>query len=322
MADYADFVVRINSAVEQITPHSGFQEDRGAVSELHSVVVEASDSMDPVWSASLMAYARDQLDNITALVDAKYITQAAERLELTRSIAATRAFIDSGGAPVCFTQGTCIDTSSGPVPIEQLTAGAQVMTPGGARAVKWIGRRNLKALQRLPEDARRTHYPVHFAAGALGGGLPTQRLSVSPGHHLYIDGVLIRAVDLINGVSIFQDPVVDSVQYLHIELETFDVIRAHGVYSESWADGGNRSFFDNADVVCLRPQDLKRRRAPRPGFEVVRPTGKGSEKLRAIQRRLAELAGTLDTALLRAASTELTETPIGSPAMNGEAAAA
>ncbi|WP_160351312.1 Hint domain-containing protein [Bordetella sp. 15P40C-2] len=322
MAEYVDLIVRVNSAAEKITPDSGFQEDVGALSELHSVLVEAGGSLDSAWRASLMAHARDQLDSITALVDVKYLTQPAERLELTQSIAATRAFIESGGDPVCFTQGTCIDTSRGPVPIEQLTAGAQVMTPRGVCAVKWIGRRNLKALQRLPENARRTHYPVHIAAGALGGGLPTQRLSVSPGHHLYIDGVLIRALDLINGVSIFQDPVVDSVQYLHIELETFDVIRAHGVYSESWADGGNRSFFDNADVVCLRPQDLKRRRASRPGFEVVRPTGKGSEKLRAIQRRLAELAGTLDTALPIAASTESIETPMGSPAMTGELAAA
>ena len=99
--------------------------------------------------------------------------------------------------------------------------------------------------------------------------------------------MLVRAHDLINGLSIVQEIHRREVSYFHVELDRFDVVLAHGVYSESWADGGNRDFFQNADRATLRPEDMKRRLAPRPGFEVVRP---GDDRLAIIQARINQRA--------------------------------
>jgi hypothetical protein len=41
---------------------------------------------------------------------------------------------------------------------------------------------------------------------------------------MFLDGVLIEALDLINGVSIFQAERVERVDYFHIELDSHDVI--------------------------------------------------------------------------------------------------
>ncbi len=57
---------------------------------------------------------------------------------------------------------------------------------------------------------------------------------LSPHHALYLDGMLIEAKDLINGVSIVQADRVEKVEYFHIELETHDVIIAEGALAESF----------------------------------------------------------------------------------------
>jgi len=193
--------------------------------------------------------------------------------------------------PVCFVKGTLIDTIDGPVPIELLRVGDRVIGSKGLRTIKWIGWRHYHAVALQSAEQRVTSTPIRFLAGALADGLPCQDLRVSPWHHLYIDGVLVRANDLLNGVSIRQETDIESFSYYHLELDEFDVIRACGVYSESWADGGNRDFFQNVDVSLLRPQDKQRRRADRPGFAVLRR----SADIAVIQTRLAARAELLFT---------------------------
>jgi hypothetical protein len=172
--------------------------------------------------------------------------------------------------PVCFVNGTLIDTVKGPVPIESLAAGDEVIGSTGPRTVKWVGWRHYHAVSLRTPQQRAACTPVRIMAGALGDNQPSRDLRVSPWHHLYIDGVVVRAVDLVNGKSIVQDTALQHFSYYHVELDQFDVIRAQGVFSESWADGGNRDFFQNVDVTTLRPEDSKRRRAERPGFTVLR----------------------------------------------------
>ena len=46
-----------------------------------------------------------------------------------------------GGNPHCFLRGTRILTPDGEIPIEDLTIGGLVETPGGPLPVKWIGRK-------------------------------------------------------------------------------------------------------------------------------------------------------------------------------------
>lgn len=190
--------------------------------------------------------------------------------------------------PVCFVKGTLITTSRGPVAIEDLSEGDSVQGSSGWRTVKWVGWRNYGAASLLTKEGKARIAPVRVRAHAIANNVPSSDLLTSPWHHLFVDGKLILAGDLVNGTTITQETHVTEVSYYHVELDQFDVVMAHGIYSESWADGGNRDFFQNVDVTSLRPEDMKRRRAPRPGFDhlVLR---KGKE-LAAIQSRVAQRA--------------------------------
>jgi len=190
---------------------------------------------------------------------------------------------------VCFVRGTMIETSAGAVAIEHLVPGDQVRGSTGWRTVKWIGWRNYGAFELRTSEQKARCAPVRIHKHALGDNQPAQDLFVSPWHHLYIDGVLVRANDLINGITITQETHMTSVSYYHVELDQFDVVLAHGVYSESWADGGNRDFFQNVDVTTLRPEDQKRRMADRPGFKALRK----QQDIAPIHGRIAQRADRL-----------------------------
>ncbi len=76
-----------------------------------------------------------------------------------------------------------------------------------------------------------------------------------------LDGVLIEAKDLINGVSIVQAEAVESVEYFHIELDSHDVIIAEGALSESFIDDDSRGMFHNAhDYDTLYAEEFAHRR--------------------------------------------------------------
>ena len=83
---------------------------------------------------------------------------------------------------------------------------------------------------------------------AIDGTAPHSDLYVSPAHAIYIDGVLIPASNLVNGVTIVADakPEALSLTYFHIELETHEAILAEGLAVESFRHD-NPGAFDNAD---------------------------------------------------------------------------
>ncbi|MGJ8517317.1 Hint domain-containing protein [Carnimonas bestiolae] len=172
----------------------------------------------------------------------------------------------------CFTEGTLISTPSGEVAIETLKQGDLVNTLSGPKALKWVGFRTLTNMEKWNNREKANNYPVHILANALADGVPARDIAVSAWHHLYVNNVLVRAMDLVNGKTIYQEESVKAVKYFHLELDSFDVILAHGVYSESYSDNGaNRGFYDNA-VTAIRPQSNQRGGiAPRPGFSVIRP---------------------------------------------------
>ncbi|MGJ8514589.1 Hint domain-containing protein [Carnimonas bestiolae] len=199
----------------------------------------------------------------------------------------------------CFTAGTLISTPKGEVLVEHLRVGDEVNTLSGPRALKWIGHRRLNDLASLPEGALKDKSaPIMIRAGALEDGMPSRDMRVSPWHHMYVQGVLARAMDLVNGQTIYSDTSVNAVTYYHLELEgAFDVIEACGTYSESFADNGKnrRGFFASEGVVELRPADAPvGGMSPRPGFTVVRPN-KNGDVLKALQQRYAARAEQLDS---------------------------
>ena len=122
--------------------------------------------------------------------------------------------------------------------------GDEVMTmSGAARPIKWIGRRSYGGRFVM---GRKDILPICIKAGALDDNVPRRDLWISPHHAMYLDGVLIEAKDLVNGVSIVQAERVEKVEYFHIELETHDVIIAEGALSESFIDDDSRGMFHNA----------------------------------------------------------------------------
>jgi Hint domain len=153
-------------------------------------------------------------------------------------------FIDDGSANPCYCRGTLIMTEQGEVPVERLRIGDRVMTGSReARPIKWIGRRSYSGRFALGQTQI---LPICITAGALDDGVPRRDLWISPNHAMHLEGVLIEAKDLVNGVSIYQAETVDQIEYFHIELDSHDLIIAEGAWSESFINDDNRGLFHNA----------------------------------------------------------------------------
>jgi hypothetical protein len=165
---------------------------------------------------------------------------------------------DPSNIPVpCFADGTRIMTARGEVPVEALRAGDLVVTLGlrgpWLRPVRWIGRRGVDC-RRHPNPM--AVLPVRILAGALGEGVPHRDLVVSPDHALYLQGVLVPAAALVDGVGILRDMGTRRVRYFHVELDTHDVLLAEGAAAESWLDCDNRAQFENAGLVVALHADF------------------------------------------------------------------
>lgn len=161
----------------------------------------------------------------------------------------------------CYAAGTRILAKRGEVAVEELRVGDLVATRSGIgtpfKAVTWIGWRDIDLTSHPQADLVR---PVRIRANALADGLPRRDLVVSPDHALFIDGVLISAGKLVNGVSIVQELDARAVRYFHVELENHDILLAEGVPAESYLDTGNRTQFANGSaVVTLHPNFAPKR---------------------------------------------------------------
>ena len=194
---------------------------------------------------------------------------------------ATGSFAD---AP-CFATGTRIRTAAGECPVEQLRPGDRVASVfGGFVPVIWVGRRHVDAaVHPAPQDV----WPIRFRPGALADQVPARDLWLSPEHAVHLDGRLIPARCLVNGVSITQEPVA-AVTYWHVELPQHDVLFAESAPCESYLDTGNRADFENA-------ASLPRSSGPADGIwqsSACAPQCRSGAPLAAIRERLDALSRT------------------------------
>lgn len=152
---------------------------------------------------------------------------------------------------VCFVKGTKILTKDGCTSIEDLQVDDEVITKGKiyknekylnskirSEPVYWISKFKVR---NLTEESA----PICIKASALRENYPFEDLYVSPNHGMIVKGNLVRAKDLVNEETIFQDFDRESVTYYHVELERHSAIIANGILAESYLNCENRFAFEN-----------------------------------------------------------------------------
>jgi len=149
----------------------------------------------------------------------------------------------------CFLSGTRIRTTEGEINIEELRIGDNVLTASGeSKPIKFIGRRTVS--RECAGPWKNGEGPVKISRFAIDGKAPHADLYISPTHAIYIDGILIPAGNLVNGVTVVADakPEALSLTLFHIELDTHEAILAEGLAVESFRhDNPHANAFDNAD---------------------------------------------------------------------------
>ena len=145
----------------------------------------------------------------------------------------------SGNGGNCFLRGTKILTDVDEMPIENLGVGDMVSTVSGeSRAIKrvisWTAER--KPNRDWTDDVA----PIKICRSALAPNVPHRDLYLSPGHALYLDGVLIAAQGLVNDRSIVRcsKGAEDRLTYFQLDLEDHQVIFAEGAPVESCLGDG------------------------------------------------------------------------------------
>jgi Hint domain len=147
----------------------------------------------------------------------------------------------------CFLRGTRLLTPGGERKVEDLRIGDLLTTLSGeAKPITWIGRRVYR--RATDRGYPGSVLPVRVATGALGADAPHRDLYISQHHALRVDGLLIKAVDLVNGSSITLKSAseLSEIEYLHVKLAQHDVIFAEGAPSETLlVNSTNVERFDN-----------------------------------------------------------------------------
>lgn len=177
------------------------------------------------------------------------------------------------GNAVCFAAGTLILTKDGSVPIENLKLGAAIITRDESyQSLRWIGRSTV--------DASGHCAPVVITKGALGN---ERDLLVSPQHRMLVGDwysellfghskVLVRAIDLVNGTSIYQQPR-KRIEYFHLLFDEHQIIYAEGIATESMYPGpvamATLSDENQREILDVFPKVVSG--GPIPGNMAMRP---------------------------------------------------
>lgn len=179
--------------------------------------------------------------------------------------------LTAGDFVVCFWEGVRIATPDGPAAVETLAVGDLVLTADGApKPIRWLGRQTIVRQFADPDRVA----PIRFLAGALGDGLPCADLLVSPDHALFLDGGLVQAGALVNGLNVLRETrLPERFVYFHIELDDHALVLAEGVAAETFIDNVSRRRFDNGAEVVERQiaeMDLPRIKSARQAPPALR----------------------------------------------------
>ncbi len=144
---------------------------------------------------------------------------------------------------ICFTPETRISTPQGPRLAGELSEGDCVLTrDDGPLTVRWIGHRRITGARLHAMPGLR---PIRIRAGAVGVGVPSEDLLVSPQHRLLVKGpkaaalfgadeVLVAARDLVDDHAVLMDRRLREVTYIHLLLDCHSIVFANGLEAESF----------------------------------------------------------------------------------------
>ncbi len=167
-------------------------------------------------------------------------------------------FVDGSIVP-CFVAGCRIETARGAVPVQDVRVGDLVLTlDDGWQPVRWHGARQVSSLGSMA--------PVTIPAGSFGDH---GALAVSPQHRLHFTGwraelycgaaeVLVRAIHLVRAGRLQQDRSGAPVTYHHLLFDRHQIIRAEGLWSESYHPGpaslAGHDADTQAELLALFPE--------------------------------------------------------------------
>lgn len=203
---------------------------------------------------------------------------------------------NAGDFVTCFTAGTLIETPAGLRPVEALRAGDLVTTlDDGPQTLRWVGSRSVDT--RDSDNLR----PVRIRAGALGPGMPSADLLVSPQHRILVrsaiarrmfdsDEVLVAAKQLLAlpGIEVVEDA--GEIDYVHLLFDRHQLVTSNGAVTESLFTGpvALRAVSEaaRAEILTLFPE------LSEIGDEIeppapVRPLASGRRGRRLAERHLA-----------------------------------
>lgn len=147
--------------------------------------------------------------------------------------------------PQCFLRGTRVWTPHGERRVEDLRINDLVVTSSGEpKPIQWVGRRRYE--RRCGQKWAQGIAPIRVAQSALEPNTPHRDLFLSQYHSLYLDGVLIPVVNLLNNVTIAKSSAEDlrEIEYFHIKLARHSVIYAEGAACET-LQAISANSFDN-----------------------------------------------------------------------------
>ena len=148
----------------------------------------------------------------------------------------------------CFCEGTEIDTPSGPVVVEKLSAGDLVTTlDNGPQPILRVALRAVSVAQQVSDPSLR---PVVFHVGALGND---RVLRVSQQHRVLISGwpseinfgceqVLVPSKALVNFKTITIAPPDEERRYFHLLFADHQLVRSDGIITESLFPGAEGAY--------------------------------------------------------------------------------
>ena len=146
-----------------------------------------------------------------------------------------------------FSRGSLVETAQGPIAVEDLLPGDEILTSdGGSQPLVWIGRTSL--LPARPGSQGRSHRLTSFMADSLGLQKPAASLVVGPAARLLrtpphmqgsADGsqLLTPATEFQDGMSIFETAPPTPVDMYHFCLPRHAVINAGGLEFETYHPG-------------------------------------------------------------------------------------